>query len=49
MTNGELIKNSDYDSLAAFLHRIQAGAINEGKADSVEALREWLDEDADEE
>lgn len=49
VTNGELIQNSDYDSLAAFLHRMQAGAIIEGKADSEEILREWLDEDADEE
>lgn len=49
MTNGEYIRYSDYDSLAAFLHRMQAGAIIEGKADSVEVLREWLDEDAEEE
>jgi hypothetical protein len=49
MTNGELIQHSDYDSLAAFLHRMQAGAIIEGKADSVEVLREWLDEETEEE
>ena len=45
MTNGELIRNSDYDTLAAFLHRIQAGAIIEGRADSEEFLRAWLDEE----
>lgn len=45
MTNGELIRFSDYDTLAVFLHRLEAGAIIEGKADSVEVLREWLDEE----
>lgn len=49
MTNGELIRYSDYDTLASFLHRMQAGAIIKGKADSEETLREWLDEDAEEE
>ena len=49
MTNGELIQYSDYDSLAAFLHRLQAGAVIEGRADSEECLRQWLDEDAEEE
>lgn len=49
VTNGELIRYSDYDTLAVFLHRLEAGAIIECKADSVEALREWLDEDAEEE
>lgn len=49
MTNGELIRFSDYDTLAAFLHRLEAGAIIEGKADSVEVLREWLDEEVEEE
>lgn len=49
MTNGELIRYSDYDTLAAFLHLMQAGAIILGKADSEETLREWLDEDAEEE
>lgn len=48
MTNGELIRYSDYDTLAAFLHRMQAGAIIEGKADSEETLREWLDEEEQE-
>ncbi len=47
MTNGELIRFSDYDTLAAFLHRLEAGAIIDGKADSVEVLREWLDEEAE--
>ena len=47
MTNGELIRFSDYDTLAAFLHMLEAGAIIEGKADSVEVLREWLDEEAE--
>lgn len=45
MTNGELIRYSDYDTLAAFLHRMQAGAIIEGRADSEEFLRRWLDEE----
>ena len=47
MTNGELIRYSDYDDLAAFLHRMQAGAIIEGRADSEEFLREWLDEESE--
>jgi hypothetical protein len=47
MTNGELIRYSDYDTLAAFLHRLEAGAIIEGKADSEEFLREWLDEESE--
>ena len=49
MTNGELIRYSDYDSLAAFLHRLEAGAIIEGRADSEEFLREWLDEESEDE
>lgn len=47
MTNGELIRYSDYDTLAAFLHRMQAGAIIEGKADSKETLIEWLAEESE--
>ena len=49
MTNGELIRYSDYDDLAAFLHRLEAVAIIEGKADSQESLREWLDEESEDE
>ena len=47
MTNGELIRCSDYDDLAAFLHRMQAGAIINGRADSEEFLREWIDEESE--
>ena len=49
MTNSELIRTSDDDNLAKFLHLLQAGALLEGKADSEEWLREWLDEEVEDE
>ena len=49
MTNGEWIRSRSDDELAIYLHMIQAGAIIDGKADSEEALLDWLREKADEE
>lgn len=42
MTNLENIRNSTPESLAKFLHTIEALAIIEGKADSEEELLDWL-------
>ena len=49
MTNKQCIQKAGIIELAAFLHRIQAGAIIEGKADSEETLISWLDEEAESE
>lgn len=47
MTNLELIQTTTPELLAAFLHKMQAGAIIEG-ADSEEGLLEWLNEEVEE-
>ena len=49
MTNSELIRTSDDDSIANFLYIFQAVALLEGKAYSEEWLREWLDEEPEDE
>ena len=47
MTNKQYIQQAGIIELAEFLHRIEAGAIIEGKADLVETLIAWLDEETD--
>lgn len=49
MNNMQIIQNCGILELADFLHKIQAGAIIEGKADSTETLVEWLAEEEREE
>lgn len=48
MTNKQYIQQAGIIELALFLHRMQAGAIIEGRADSEETLIEWLDEEVQE-
>lgn len=45
MTNLERIRNADPYNLASFLHTIEAGAIIEGRTDSIEDLLEWLNKE----
>lgn len=42
MTNFERVQTADAVVLAKFLHAMQAGALIEFRADSVEALLNWL-------
>ena len=45
MTNKQYIQQAGIIELAEFLHKMQAGALIEGRADSVETLIEFLDEE----
>ena len=47
MTNSDLIRASSNEGLAAFLHRLQAGALLACHADSEEWLLQWLDEEVE--
>lgn len=47
MTNIERIQTADAVDLAKFLHTMQAGALIEFRADSVEVLLDWLLEEED--
>ena len=49
MTNKQRIQTANTLALAEFLHRLEAGALIEGKADSTATLVEWLtaEEDAE--
>lgn len=47
MNNMQFIQNCGILELADFLHKMQAGAIIEGKADSKETLIEWLAEESE--
>lgn len=47
MTNLELIQTADAVDIAKFLHAMQAGALIEFRADSVETLLDWLLEEED--
>ena len=49
MNNMQFIQNCGILELADCLHKMQAGAIIEGKADSTETLIEWLAEEESEE
>lgn len=42
MTNKQRIQTANTLALAEFLHRLEAGALIEGKADSTATLVEWL-------
>lgn len=42
MTNLERIQTADAGELAKFMHTMQAGALIEFRADSVETLLDWL-------
>lgn len=48
MTNQELIQTADTETLAAFLHRMQALAILGGQADTEDFLLKWLGEEEEE-
>lgn len=48
MTNGDRIRESSNEALAAFLHLMQAGAVIDG-CDSEESLVEWLYEEEEDE
>ena len=45
MTNQEAIQTADTETLAAFLHRMQALAILGGRADTEAFLLKWLGEE----
>lgn len=45
MTNQELIQTADTETLAAFLHRMQALSILGGQADTEDFLLKWLGEE----